>query len=385
MSKIRICQIVSDLKPTGPGRRVCEISARLDRRRFDVSIIALQGGALAELPELADTPVKIVNASGVFGLMRLSRLSGLIRARRADLVHTHGFRADLAGRPAARLAAVPNLVHTVHDAKGRFKPWQFAYARFLGGYCDRIICVSPSVKEYHGGRSGLPLEKYNVIPSGIDVEAFTPDSGARKRLRKQWGVDDSQPVVGYVGRIDRGKGIETLLSAFSHLAARGNAMDVVIAGEGSGRRIVENFIRHGEGGSRCRLLGYVDDVRSVLSAIDIFTTANNSEGHPLSPTEAMAAGLPVVATKAPGLRDIVIDGITGLLAAPRDVFGLAERIERLGCDPELCKQLGAYGRRRVMAQYPVSAMIDAIETLYSDVAAETLSRRPKRIDADWDQ
>ena len=384
MSRIRVCQIVTDLKPSGPGHRVCDIATRLDRDRFDVSVIALRGGPLTEAPELASVPVRVLNMSGVLGLVRLGGLAGLLRDCQADLVHTHGFHADFAGRPAARLAAVPHLVHTVHEAEGRFRPWQFAYARFLSGYCDRIICVSPSVKEYHAGRSGLPPSMYNVIPSGIDIDAFSPDPEARRRLRKQWGVEDSQPVVGYVGRLDKNKGIETLLSAFSHLAARGHAMDLVIAGEGSGRRIVENFIRHGEGGSHCRLLGFVDDVRSVLSAVDIFTTASNSEGHPLSPTEAMAAGLPVVATKAPGLRDIVIDGITGLLAAPRDVFGLAERIERLGDDPELRKQLGAYGRGRVMAQYPISTMIQAVETVYTEVASDRLSRRPKRIDADWE-
>ena len=383
MSKIRVCQIVADLNSSGPGRRVCDIAARLDRDRFDVSVITLRGGPLAESLELASVPVSVLNMRGVFAPVRLGRLAGLLRDCHPDLVHTHGFRADLAGRPAARLAAVPNLVHTVHEAEGRFRPWQFAYARFLSGYCDRIICVSPSVQEYHCGRSGLPASMYSVIPSGIDVDAFAPDGDARRRLRKQWGVDDSQPVVAYVGRLDRQGGIETLLSAFSHLAARGHAMDIVIAGAGSGRRIIENFIRHGEGGSRCRLLGFVDDVRAVLSAVDIFTTASNSEGHPLSPTEAMAAGLPVVATKAPGLRDIVIDGVTGLLAAPRDVFGLAERIERLGDDLELRKQLGRYGRRRVIAQYPVSTMIQAIETLYTDVVTETISRRPKRIDADW--
>ena len=385
MSRIRVCQIVTDLEPSGPGRRVCEIAARLDRDRFDVSVIALRGGPLVESLETASAPVRVLNMRGILAPMRLGRLAGLIRDCQADLVHTHGFRADLVGRPAARLAAVPNLVHTVHEAAGRFRPWQFAHARFLSGYCDRIVCVSPSVREYHGGRSGLPASMYTVIPSGIDVSAFAPDGDARRRLRKQWGVEDSQPVVAYVGRLDRQKGIETLLSAFSHLAARGHAMDIVIAGDGSRRRIVENFIRHGEGGSRCRLLGFVEDVRAVLSAADIFTTASTSEGHPLSPTEAMAAGLPVVATKAPGLRDIVIDGVTGLLAAPGDVFGLAERIERLGDDPELRKQLGEYGRQRVIAQYPVSTMIQAIETLYTEVVAEKRSRRPKRIDADWDR
>ena len=374
---------MSDMKPSAPSRRVCEIAARLDRDKFEVSVVALRGGGMADSFRQSGANVEVLNVNGILGLARLGRLSGLIRDRHADLVHTHGFLADLVGRPAARLAAVPSLVHTVHDAEGSFKPWQFAYARFLSGYCDRVICVSPSVKEYHCRRSGLPPEKYSVIPSGIDVDTYRPDPDARQRLRQQWEVGQDQPVVAYVGRIDRDKGIETLLSEFSHLAARGSAIDVVIAGEGSGRRIVENFIKHGEGGARCRLLGFVDDVRPILSAVDIFTTADSSEGHPLSPTEAMAAGLPVVATKASGLRDIVIDGVTGLLASPRDVFGLAERIERLVDDREMCRLLGECGRKRVEAQYPVAAMIQSIETLYADVVSNAPSRTPQCIDEDW--
>jgi len=122
MSRICVCQIVTDLNPSGPGRRVCDIAARLDRDRFDVSVIALRGGPLAELLELASAPVRVLNMCGVFAPVRLGRLAGLLRDCKADLVHTHGFRADLAGRPAARLAAVPNLVHTVHEAGGRFRP-----------------------------------------------------------------------------------------------------------------------------------------------------------------------------------------------------------------------------------------------------------------------
>ncbi|MCP4374552.1 MAG: glycosyltransferase [bacterium] len=387
MSKIRICQILSDLRPSGPGRRVHDIATRLDRDKFDVSVIALRGtsdGPLAKSMRDKSVSVQVLNMCGIRAITQLWKLAGLLRSAQADLVHTHGFRADLVARPAARLAAVPYLVHTVHEAEGRFRPWQFTYARFLSGYCDKIICVSPSVQQYHCGRSGLPKSMYKVIPSGIDVNAFVSDPEARQRLRKQWGVEDTRPVVVYTGRLNKHKGTETLLSAFSHLAARGHAMDIVIAGDGPGRRIIENFIRHGEGGTRCRLLGFVDDVRSVLSAADIYATASNSEGHPLAPTEAMATGLPVVATKAPGLQDIVIDGITGLLAAPKDVFGLAERIERLGDDPELRKQLGQDGRRRVVAQYPISTMIQSIEDVYTDITSQRLPRSPKPIDADWE-
>jgi len=376
---------VTGLHPSGPGRRVCEIATRLDREKFEVSVVALHGGPLAETLEGSGVAVTVLRMRSKLNFTRMSKLAGLLRDFQADLVHTHQFHADFAGRPAARLAAVPNLVHTVHVAEGRFRPWQFAYARFLSGYCDRIVCVSPAVRLHHSKRSGLPDSMYTVIPSGIDAEVFTQDPADRGRLRGQWGIDDSRPVIAFIGRLDRQKGIETLLSAMSHLAGRGQAMDVVIAGDGPRRHLVENFIRYGEGGNRCRLLGFVDDVRAVFSAADIFTTTSNWEGHPLATSEAMAAGLPVVATRAPGLGDLVTDGVTGLLADCGDTFGIAERIEQLAGDAKLRKRLGRAGRQCIVENYPVSAMVEAIEKLYMEVTSETLANRPRRIDADWDE
>jgi len=350
-----------------------------------VFVVALRTGPLIERLRQSGAAVTVLPIRSKLSFARIGRLAGLLRDFQADLVHTHRFHADCVGRPAARLAGVPKLVHTVHAAEGRFRPWQFAYARFLSGYCDRIVCVSPSVCSYHSRRSGLPESLYAVIPSGIDAAAFTPEPADRARLRREWGLDDSTPVIASVGRLDKQKGIEALLSAMSHLAARGQATDIVIAGDGPRRHLVENFIRYGEGGNRCRLLGFVDDVRAVLSAADIFTTTSNWEGHPLATSEAMAAGLPVVATRAPGLGDLVTDGVTGLLADCGDTFGIAERIEQLAGDSGLRKRLGQAGRRRITEDYPVSAMVQAVERLYLEVTAEALTHHSHPIDADWEE
>ncbi|MHC4983831.1 MAG: glycosyltransferase, partial [Planctomycetota bacterium] len=261
MCRLRVCQLITDLGGGGAERVVYELASRLDGRLFEVQVVALRGGQTAELLADAGVKVTVLGVRGKWDLPKLGGLAGLLRSERIELLHTHLFHADLAGRLAASLAAVPHLVHTIHTAEGRFRPWQFAFTRFLSGRCDKLICVSPSARDWHSRRSGLPSWRYKVIPNGIDARAFSRDEQARSRLRAQWGIDKNQFVIVFVGRLHREKGIDMLLSAMSHLSARGTAHNLVIAGDGPERGMVETFISHGEGGGRCRWLGFRRDVR----------------------------------------------------------------------------------------------------------------------------
>jgi glycosyltransferase involved in cell wall biosynthesis len=370
MGRIRVCQLITELAPAGAERCVYELATRLDKDRFDVRVVALRGGQVADWLARAAVPVTVLGLRGKRDALKLGKLTEVLRSQQFDLVHTHLFHADLAGRPAARLAAVPHIVHTVHVAEGRFRPWQFAYARFLSGYCDRIVCVSQAVRDHHAKRSGLPLWRYVVIPNGIDAEAFSRDEASRRRLRAEWGIDGHEVLLAFVGRLDRQKGIDTLLAAISHLGARGCPMKLVVAGEGPKRPLVENFIERGEGGRFCRMLGFVTDIRGMLSAADALVMPSRWEGFGLAAGEAMAAGLPVIATRVAGLSEIVVDGQTGILVDREDVVGLADAITRLAGDAELRCRLGEAARRRVIEHYSISANIAAHQALYAEVAGD---------------
>jgi len=368
MPRIRICEIITELAPAGAERCVYELATRLNKDRFDTEVIGLRGGQVAEWLAQAGVKVSVLGVRSRLEFWRILNLTEMLRRGQFDIVHTHLFHADLVGRAAARLAAVRHIVHTIHTAEGRFRPWQFAYTRFLSGYCDRLVCVSRSARDYHARCSGLPLERYTVIPNGVDTEAFRPDPACRQRFRQEWGLGDGEVLVCFVGRLDHEKGIDTLLAAMSHLGARGHATDIVIAGDGPRRAIVENFIRHGEGGRRCRLLGFVQDVRGALNAADIFVMPSRWEGFGLAAAEAMSMGLPVIATRVPGLSDLVIDGQTGLLIDRGDAVSLAEAITQLAGDAERRRRFGQAGRDSVTQRYPISANIAAHEQLYADVA-----------------
>ncbi|MCE5278708.1 MAG: glycosyltransferase family 4 protein [Planctomycetaceae bacterium] len=367
-SKIRICHVIGDLRPSGAARSVCEMSRRLNRDRFDVRVLALRGGSAAQWFQDAAIDVTDLEMTHPWRLLRLRGLSDQLRRLHPDIVHTHLYQADLAARPAARLAAVPHLIHTARTPAGRFRPWEFAFTRFLAGYCDRLVCVSESVRQFHQRRSGLPEEKYALIPDGIDIERFAPAPRLREAMRRQWGVDERQIVVGFVGRLNAQKGIDTLLSAISHLGARGNPVNVVIAGQGPRQAIVRNFIRYGEGGRSCRLLDFVDDVPALLNALDIMVLPSRWEAFGTAAAEAMAVGLPVIVSDTGHLRDLVAHRRTGILIDPGDSVALSETILELAADAPLRQTLGAAAREHVRATYPIEKTVAAHEALYEQVA-----------------
>ncbi|MCE5325064.1 MAG: glycosyltransferase [Planctomycetaceae bacterium] len=367
-SKIRICHLIGDLRPSGAARSVCEMSRRLSRERFDVQVLALRGGAASRWFQDAGVDVSVLGMTRAWHLLRLRGLAERLRRLRPDIVHTHLYQADLIGRPAARLAAVPHLIHTARTPAGRFRPWEFAFTRFLGGYCDRLVCVSESVRKFHQRRSGLPQEKYTLIPDGIDTVRFAPAPALRQAVRSEWGVDERQIVVGFVGRLNAQKGIDTLLSAISHLGARGNPVNVVIAGQGPRQPIVRNFIRYGEGGRSCRLLDFVDDVPALLNALDIMVLPSRWEAFGMAAAEAMAVGLPVIVSKSGHLSDLVSDRQTGIIVDSGDSVALSETILELAADTPLRQALGAAAREHVRATYPIEKTVAAHEALYEQVA-----------------
>jgi len=348
---------------------VLELARRIDADRFDVRVAALRGGPVADALRQAGIEVEVLNVRGKWDAVKLGRLAALLRRWRIDLLHTHLFHADLVGRPAAHLAGVRHLVHTVHVAEARFRPWHFAFARLAAGLCDRIVCVSAAVMEHHRRRSGLPRSRYTVIPNGIDVDAFARDPAARRRLRRQWAVAEDQVVAAFVGRLDRQKGPDVLIRAMDSLQGRMTSPNVhlLIAGDGPMRGQVAKMIERSRLGGSVRLLGFTDDVSGLLSAADILVMPSRWEGFGLAAAEAMAAGLPVIATRVAGLEELVAHERTGLLVRSEDCDELAGAIARLAADPDLRRAMGQAGRDRVAAHYAIQANVAAHERLYAGV------------------
>lgn len=374
----RICQLITELGDAGAERCVYELATRLDRRRFAPHVAALRGGPYADRLAAAGVPVTVLGMATKADALRLGRLPAVLRRWRIDLLHTHLFHADLAGRLAAAAAGVRHLVHSVHVAEARWRPWQFAFARWARPRAERIVGVSQAVCEHHRQRSGLPAGLYEAIPNGIDVGRYARDPLARQRLRRRWGLDDRDVAVVFCGRLDPQKGLDTFLDALDRLAGPAGSdgasrpadrppIRALIAGDGPQRGLVTDALARRPLGRCTRYLGFWPDVPGLLSATDLLAMPSRWEGFGLAAAEAMAAELPVVATRVAGLSEVVADGQTGLLVAPEAPAALAAALGELAGDPARRAELGAAGRQRVRTRFTIEANIAAHERLYEDL------------------
>ena len=369
MERLRICQLITELRPAGAERCVYELAHRLDERRFDVHVAALRGGAVAEWLERAGVGVTVLGVRGRADVAKLGRLVRVLKERRIQLLHTHLFHADLAGRMAARRAGVRRLVHTVHVAEARFRPWQFMWARLARGRCDRIVCVSQAVREHHQRRSRLDASHYQVIHNGIDAAAYARSEPRRAQLRDDWGIAPDETLLAFVGRLDRQKNVGMFLEAAGRARRSGRRVRAVLAGDGPERGQVRAFLATGDNRQWARWLGYTEDVPGVLSAADVLVQPSRWEGFGLAAAEAMAAGLPVIGTRVAGLTEVIGQDVTGLLVESEDTVALAEAIGALADDPDRRAQLGRAGPRRVARQFSIEANVAAHESLYESLAA----------------
>jgi glycosyltransferase involved in cell wall biosynthesis len=301
-------------------------------------------------------------------------LAALIRREQIALVHTNTIH-NLYGGPAARLAGVPHVWHI------REIVWQYGSLRALELFMvrhlsTRIIVTSEAVAAMFGPPGERPASLV-MIANGIEVERFRPHvPGTPRLVRQALGVADDEPLVGIVCRLDMWKGVDVFLDAAARVAAvRPRVQFVVVGGAIIGQ---EAYARSLE--MRAETLGLSGRVRftgwtygpaampEVHRALDVLVLAS-SEPEPfgLVVVEAMATGVPVVATAHGGPADIVVDGVTGTLVPPRDPAAMAAAICALVDDPAAAARMGAAGRVRACERYSAAQYLAGVQAVYADV------------------
>ena len=320
--------------------------------------------------EMAEVPQLVRSPSPIKDLVAFLKIYGLLRRQRFDLVHTHTSKAGILGRVAARLAGVPHIVHTPHGQAfngyaGKVLTGLFVLLeRWAATFTDRIIGLTDQeIRDNLERRIGEPHQFVN-IPSGIDLKWFESSGREAAEVKASLGLLPSARLIGSVGRLEPIKGHEYLLDAFATLAPR--FPDIHLALVGDGELLPELRSRAENAGltERVLFLGWREDVPSLLQAFDLFVFPSLSEGMGRALVEAMAAGLPVVATRV--CSEVLAEGEAGYLVEPASAASLAAGIETLLLDPELHSRLVKAGRDRAR-NYSVEAMLQKIGDVYQDV------------------
>ena len=317
--------------------------------------------------------VRMVHCRGRADWRAVREIKQYIAEDGIDLVHTHGYKADLYGYFAARGAEKP-IVATCHN-------WLGGTAA-LGIYnrLDRMVlkrfsavaAVSEGVRE-RLLKSGMAAKKINLIGNGIDVAAFERGE-ALPELR---GVD--RTVIGVVARLDLQKGFQYLLDAVRELAPQFPSLHVVVVGDGPDRGAIEQMIEQKGLRDKVMLAGTRSDIPNVYASMDIFVLPSLNEGLPMTVLEAMAASKPVIATRVGGIPKIVQEEKSGLLVNPGDAPALRDAIARLLGDGDLCRRMAAAGHEWVAKDYTADAMARQYRALYDEVLGIKLASETTKV------
>jgi glycosyltransferase involved in cell wall biosynthesis len=379
--RLKILFIITRLIPGGAQRELLELLARLDRRRFHISLAChprggwvSRGAALSEAFRRVPTLVRPI--SPLNDLRAAVELIRLMRRERFHIVHTHTSKAGIVGRLAARLARVPVVVHTPHGTvfhESFLSPLMqrvIALAeRAAACRCDCIITKSAREADEYVRRRIAPAGKFHTIHSGLDMPALECANIAPRAVRASLRIADGQPVVLYPARFVPEKDHASFLRAFEMVLESVPNAVAVLAGDGPLRMAIERQAAPLIQSRSLLSLGFREDVPQLMRAADLCVNASLTEGLPLTVAEALALGRPVVATDVGGTREIIRDGETGLLVRASDSFALGRAILRLLANPELARELGEAGQRLARPIFDMNKMIANTTELYENLWA----------------
>jgi glycosyltransferase involved in cell wall biosynthesis len=302
-------------------------------------------------------------------------LARYLRRHSFELIHSHLFHADLYCALAAHLAGRGRLVSSKHGYNPwRAKPQYGMLDRLAALKQRRIIIISHSIGNWLARVEGLPAEKMRTVHYALDAHKFRSFGDAASPCD---GL--ARPIIGVVSRLLAQKGVHVLIQAFADCLAHGPAGSLVIVGDGPARPELEQQARVLGISGKVHFLGYVPHpaLSAIIRSFDIFAFPSFGEGFGMVLLEAMAWGKPVVASDVIAIPEIVLDGVTGLLAPPHDPEKLASALVRLIKDENLRLDLGGAGQRRVETRFTVERMVRQTVEVYEEVLNDAATTNPR--------
>ena len=364
--RIRVLQLGGPAGMFGAERWILALARHLPAGQVETIVGVIQdtpgfAAPLCAHAERAGLQSVSIEAPGKLSLAAVPQLRALIRARGIDIVHSHGYKSDILGVLATRGLAC-RMIATPHgwsvDAGLKLQVYE-ALDRLAFAACDAIVPLSDDLA---AGLRKLPWAKRRTwtIPNGVDLSEISDSDRVAPEFASLRA--DGVEVYGYIGQLIARKRIDTLIRAFAALP--NDRRRLYLVGDGPERAQLEALAASLGQSSRIRFTGFRDDRLEFLRGFDVFVLPSSLEGIPRCVMEAMAAGVPVVASDIEGTRALVRDGDTGLMFDVGDDVRLATQIGRLMADPVLRVRLAAAARKLVHEGYSAARMAEDYLQLY---------------------
>jgi glycosyltransferase involved in cell wall biosynthesis len=369
--RLRILKFLTHFFIGGTERQFVYIANGLDRARFVVDIACLKrdGPLLDRLNPDMDVHTYPVYGTSYSARSILSqfRLMKDVRRRGYDIVHTYGWYPNVFAVPASRAALRPSVIASVRDAGAYLTPAKIKALKLMCALADCVLANSNAGRDWLIAQ-GVRENKIEVIRNGIVVPPQPERLQAAGPLRSEFGIPAGIPICASVGRLVSGKGIDVFLKAARILQERGLDVRFLLIGvrsvEKNYQAEVEELVRRLRIGNRVIFTGQRHDVQAILPEVDIVVQPSLTEGLSNAILEAMAAAVPVVATRVGGNPELVDDGRTGFLTPVQNPEAIAGAICRLLDRPDMARAFGIQARRRVIEEFAIDRMLSKTEALY---------------------
>ncbi|MEK6287217.1 MAG: glycosyltransferase [Acidobacteriota bacterium] len=377
----RVLHLITSFEIGGTERQAVELLKRLDSERYDVRLAALRNEGpfyeeiAARFPEVREFPLtSFYNRNAVKQLWRLRKL---MKSAQVDILHAHDFYGGLIGASAARLAGVRVVACQRHLKLSDRRSHRWGQ-RIIHLLAHRILVNSEAIRDYIISNDGAPAGKIVVIKNGISSLSSSESAAASPFARREThdalcrelGLDRNAKLVGMIARLQPVKGHRYFIEAAASVLTKEPSAHFILAGDGPLRGEIENHIAQLGIREHVHLLGDRSDVSRLTASFDLMALASLHEGLPNAVMEAMAAGVPVVATAVGGTKELIVDGQTGYLVPPANAGALAERITFALANEETSRRLAARGFEFVRDRFSIERMVEAVENLYEELTED---------------
>jgi sugar transferase (PEP-CTERM/EpsH1 system associated) len=375
MKPIKIMHVVYSLGIGGLENGVVNLINAMDRERFAHALCCVsRSGPSAEKLTRKDVEIfEIKKNDEARDLFLPWKLARVFKQLSIDVVHTRNWGA-IDGVIGARLARIPVVIHGEHgrdmtDPEGTNKKRNLMRKALSYFFVDRYTAVSKKLGDWLISEVGISEKKVQIICNGVDTVKFNSDD--KDFVRAKYHYTPEQLIIGTVGRLDPVKDQQLLIKAFAQLATRHKNLTLFIIGDGPCRENLERLIQDLELQKNVYLWGARRDVPELLKLFDVFVLPSIAEGISNTILEAMATGLPVIATRVGGNPELVVDGKTGYLVPKEDVNALATALERYILDRSILRKQGAASRERAIQELSLDRMVARYEVLYTDLVTRS--------------
>lgn len=360
-----VAQIVLSIDRGGLERMAASLALGLHARGIRSSVIALdEGGEHLEALESAGVECTVLGGRRPWSAGFHRELAAALRRSEVEVAHTHHFSPLLHSLPGRHLARTARLVHTEHSYEYLLQRRDYRLTlRAMSSECSAFVVCGERMRPYYRAHVGVSDARLRVIPNGIDVSSFTPVAD-RSHLRASLGLPGGI-LIGVAARLAPEKNFSLLLRGFAAARCAREDLSLILVGEGEEREALEGLASELGVRDSVHFLGWRSDVQRIVAALDLFVVSSLHEALPLAVLEAMACGVPVVATPVGDLPEVVRDGETGILFPSQDTPALATALLSLAGDPQRRSAMGLAARETVLARYSLEAMVDSYVGLYS--------------------